>query len=333
MLSIYHDICKNIYNGNSMVLITVLNKEDAFRNFEAQMIVKDDFTTLGSVGGGLFEAIAIKMTKDVFDSRESIVTTLASDISCGFVPEVMLEYIDSSDEETLNYFSLITKNIETNKNFVMVTTICEDQSLNREIIFEEDYNSAGNFLREKLPAGSFSKLKFGVFRENKNITVVLPRQNRENAYIFGAGYIAQKLSQITSMLDFNTVILDDREEFANIERFPDADSIVVLKSFSSINQYINIDEKSYIIIVTRGHKDDTQVLGEVLRTNAKYIGMIGSRKKRDAAFNELMERGFKMEELKNVHVPIGLNINGKTPEEITVSIAAELVKIRRDKNE
>ncbi|MGE5628295.1 MAG: XdhC family protein [Solirubrobacterales bacterium] len=333
MLSIYHDICKSIYNGNSIVLITVLNKEDAFRNFEPQMIVKDDFTTIGSLGGGLFEAIAIKMTKDVFETRESIVTELDSDISCGFVPEVMLEYIDSTDEETLNYFSLIRENIEDNKNFVMITTINEDQSLNREIIYEENYNSSDNFLREKMPAGSFSKLKFGVFKEDNNITVVLPRQNRENAYIFGGGYIAQKLSKITSMLDFNTIILDDREEFANLERFPDADNIVVLKSFSNINQYINIDEKSYVIIVTRGHKDDTQVLGEVLRTNAKYIGMIGSRKKRNMAFKELMERGFKKEELNIVHAPIGLNINGKTPEEITVSIAAELVKVRRDKNE
>ena len=83
--------------------------------------------------------------------------------------------------------------------------------------------------------------------------------------------------------------------------------------------------------MTRGHRDDTEVLSQVIRSEAKYVGMIGSRKKRDAAYSELLGLGFLPGELEKVHSPIGININGKTPEEITVSIAAELVKVRREK--
>jgi xanthine dehydrogenase accessory factor len=147
-------------------------------------------------------------------------------------------------------------------------------------------------------------------------------------YIFGAGHIGQKLAQLTQFVGFRTVVLDDREEFANRELLGPVDRIVTLKSFDEAIEELNIDEESYLAIVTRGHIHDKTVLGQALRTRARYIGMIGSRKKRDATYAALTEEGFSAQDFTRVHSPIGLNIGGETPEEIAVSIVAELIRTR-----
>jgi len=339
MLSIYHEICKIINCGANIVLVTILNKNGTSpRDSGVKMIIKDDFSIIGTIGGGLFEAMTIKLSREVFESRAFVIkdfnhkngNQLNSDMICGFDLEVLIEYIDASDENVLMHFNMVREYLDLSRNFIIVTKFIKYSTIRRDILFEEDYYKLDCIFREKFSASRFSKLKFLTIEEDDELIVICPMFNVESVFIFGAGHIGQKLSQITKMLNFNTVILDDREEFANRERFPEVDNIIVLESFRNVERYINIRENSYIIIVTRGHVDDMEVLGEVLRSNAKYIGMIGSKKKRDATYKELIKRGFKEEELKKVHSPIGIDIKADTPEEITVSIAAELVKVRKD---
>jgi xanthine dehydrogenase accessory factor len=150
-------------------------------------------------------------------------------------------------------------------------------------------------------------------------------------YIFGAGHIGQKLAQLTKFVGFRTVVLDDREEFANRELLGSADRIVVLRSFDEAMKELDIDEESYLVIVTRGHVHDKTVLGQALRTRARYIGMIGSRKKRDATYEVLTKEGFTAEAFARVHAPVGLNIGAETPEEIAISIVAELIQARAER--
>jgi len=146
--------------------------------------------------------------------------------------------------------------------------------------------------------------------------------------IFGGGHISFTVARIGRMVDFRVVVIDDRPEFANAERFPDADETIA-DDISSAVQRLNINGSSYIVIVTREHKDDAQVLEWAAATRAAYVGMIGSRKKIQKIFSYLKTKGITQEQLDRVHSPIGLPIGAETPEEIAVSIMAEIIQVRR----
>jgi xanthine dehydrogenase accessory factor len=147
-------------------------------------------------------------------------------------------------------------------------------------------------------------------------------------FIFGAGHVAYQLAKLTGMVNFRTVVLDDRREFANRQRFPDADEVIVLENFDNAMKSVVIDPDAYIVIVTRGHSHDKTVLSQALTTDACYIGMIGSRAKRDTIYSQLEAEGVDPDDLSNVKSPIGLAIMAESPEEIAVSIIAELIQHR-----
>jgi xanthine dehydrogenase accessory factor len=147
--------------------------------------------------------------------------------------------------------------------------------------------------------------------------------------IFGAGHISLFLAKMGKMVGFRVVVIDDRPEFANRERFPEADEVIA-QDFPAAFARLTTNRTSYIAIVTRGHLQDETVLEWAVRTDAAYIGMIGSRNKNQTVFSRLQAKGVPEKGLKEVHAPIGLNINAKTPEEIAVSIIAEIIKARRE---
>jgi xanthine dehydrogenase accessory factor len=151
-------------------------------------------------------------------------------------------------------------------------------------------------------------------------------------FIFGGGHISFSLARIGKMVDFRVVVIDDRPEFANAERFPEADETIVGDMASVIPQ-LDINRSSYIVIVTRGHQNDAQVLEWAATTPAAYVGMIGSKRKVHAAFSYLKTKGITQEQLDRVHSPIGLPIGAETPEEIAVSIMAEIIQVRVRLNE
>ncbi|WP_027400424.1 XdhC family protein [Anaerovorax odorimutans] len=147
-------------------------------------------------------------------------------------------------------------------------------------------------------------------------------------YIFGAGHVGQALEPVLRYVDFSTVIIDDRPDFANRERFKDADKVMVIDSFLDAYKGIETDENSYIIIVTRGHEADYDVLKQTLDRKTAYIGMIGSKGKVADIYKRLKEDGFTQEQLDRVYSPIGLSIYAETPEEIAISIVGEMIKVR-----
>lgn len=146
-------------------------------------------------------------------------------------------------------------------------------------------------------------------------------------YIFGAGHISIPVSKIGKMLGFNVVIIDDRADFANKERFPEADKVIA-QDLDKLFPKLDINKLAYIVIVTRGHLHDEHVLEWAVKTDAGYIGMIGSKQKVSTLFNHLRSRGVPAEKLATVNAPIGLEIYSDTPEEIAVSIMAEIIKVR-----
>jgi xanthine dehydrogenase accessory factor len=147
-------------------------------------------------------------------------------------------------------------------------------------------------------------------------------------YIFGGGHIGLALTKMGKLCGFKVIVIDDRPEYANAERFPEADRTVV-SEYKDAFAAVKVDRSGYIVIVTHGHKGDAVALEGALATSAPYIGMIGSKKKVAATYNRLVEKGIPREELNRVHSPIGLDIYAQTPEEIAVSIMAEIISIRR----
>ena len=146
--------------------------------------------------------------------------------------------------------------------------------------------------------------------------------------IFGAGHISLALAKIGKLIGFKVAVIDDRSEFANQARFPEAD-LILTEDFNAAFSKLTINKSSYIVIVTRGHQHDEQVLELALGTEPNYIGMIGSHTKNKAVFSHLLARGIPQERLDQVHAPVGLEIQARTPEEIAVSIMAEVIKVRR----
>ncbi|MDY3954516.1 MAG: XdhC/CoxI family protein [Anaerovoracaceae bacterium] len=150
---------------------------------------------------------------------------------------------------------------------------------------------------------------------------------RTTAYIFGAGHVAQALEPILRYIGFETVVMDDRAQFANRERYPEAKEVIV-GDFEDAFKGIETDQDSYIIIVTRGHAADLTVLRQAVTKENAYIGMIGSRGKVKINLDQLASEGVSKKTLDKIYSPIGLEIYSETPEEIAISIAAEMIQVR-----
>ena len=147
-------------------------------------------------------------------------------------------------------------------------------------------------------------------------------------YIFGAGHVAYSLYKIAATAGFEVTVVDDRESYANQERFPEAREVIA-DDFDAVTARLGVPEGSYIVIVTRGHRDDMRVLRWAVNMRARYLGMIGSKRKTISIYKELEKEGIAAEKFAKVHAPVGLEIGAVTPEEIAVAIVAEMIAERR----
>lgn len=147
--------------------------------------------------------------------------------------------------------------------------------------------------------------------------------------ILGGGHVSRPTARIGKMLGFHVTVMDDREEFVTKEHFPDADERIT-GSFEELDKWIPVYENAYYVIVTRGHKGDTTCVRQIFSRPYAYLGMIGSKTKVKLTREKLLDEGFTAEQLDSLHAPIGLPIGGSLPEEIAVSIMAEIVQVKND---
>jgi len=147
-------------------------------------------------------------------------------------------------------------------------------------------------------------------------------------YIFGAGHVAYSLYKVAAMAGFEVTVIDDRESYANQERFPEAREVIA-DDFDAVTARLVPPEGSYIVIVTRGHRDDMRVLRWAINARARYLGMIGSKRKTISIYKELEKEGIPADKFAGIHAPVGLEIGAVTPEEIAVAIVAEMIAERR----
>jgi xanthine dehydrogenase accessory factor len=149
-----------------------------------------------------------------------------------------------------------------------------------------------------------------------------------HAFIFGAGHISKSLSKVATLAGFSTVVVDDREAFANAERFPEATAVHAAE-YEEVFPSLAINETSFVIIVTRGHRDDMRILKLAIGTPARYISMIGSKRKVLNVVKELEREGLPRAAFERIHAPMGLDIGAISPEEIAISVVAEMIAVRR----
>jgi xanthine dehydrogenase accessory factor len=254
---------------------------------------------------------------------------------CGGKTEILLDFLPVSGENR-GVSRQWQDAIRQGKDSYLLTHIKGDKAsfeiLGHAVLLPDGVIAGG----ASLTVADIEKLKPEL--HNVSHTAVLPLgdtrvvvdkiRKLKTLYCFGGGHVAVPTAHLAALVGFRVVVIDDRPEYANAERFPEADKISVVKEFNHAFNGLEIDADSYIVIVTRGHQYDRAVLEQSLRTNAGYIGMISSRRKREAIYKSLMSQGVKIERLDEVHSPIGIDIGGETPEEIAVSIVAELIKVR-----
>jgi xanthine dehydrogenase accessory factor len=350
MKDIYSEIVETLERREKVVLATLINRMgSAPRAVGAKYLVMADGTSVGSIGGGCVEAEVWQEAQKVMEKGKGRILhfELTSEqlaeggLICGGNIDIFLEPLR---EDFLNIYQEAARIRQKGGSAILATLVSVEGDLPKgwegsKILMKDSGEKVGSLsggvelekkiLGEVKVTAKEKKPKVLVFSsENRKTEVLLePVFSEPTVYIFGGGHISEQLAPLAKKVHFKVVVIDDREMFANQERFPEVDQVIV-SEFEKCFEQLSMDDFSYIVIVTRGHLYDGFVLEQAVRTNACYVGMIGSKKKVKTLYQNLMKKGISKEALKRVHAPIGLEINSETPEEIAVSIVAELIKVR-----
>ncbi|TWH48697.1 XdhC family aldehyde oxidoreductase maturation factor [Sporomusa sp. KB1] len=342
MKKLYQNLVRLLSSGENVVLATIFHSAgSAPRSAGAKMIVCADGSIIGTVGGGRVEADTIELAKEVLANHQSVI--LPFDLTgadaaglgmiCGGKGEILLDYLDAANSDNRLIYEAILATMDKAQKAWLMTELSSQSVAGRtrqQCLVMQDGTIIGNFhcepeFMEKMSSGP-AKISIHADAKENRIFIVDPIRTISTVYLFGAGHVSQQIAKLTEMVGFVTVVIDDRPAFANRERFP-LSEIMVVDNFECMAK-LPIDQDSYLVIVTRGHLHDRTVLEQALETEAGYIGMIGSKKKRDHLYKILQEQGVSAAKLQQVYSPIGIDIYAETPEEIAVSIVAELIKAR-----
>ena len=343
MKKICEEAIKLLENGDSFVQATILTSSGSVpRGKGACMLVLQDGSIIETVGGGALEAGIMKAAPEMHEKKRSIVIDMVLDgndavatgMICGGSATVLVDYIDAKNPGNLEFFKALLSAINKGeKAYIAFAPPTNDSTATRfQCLMPINADPRGISGIDENVLESLHTGRYHIFTRTENRLIYFLRVGTEGtAYIFGAGHCGEKLAPVLTSLGFSTVIIDDRAEFANARRFADADEIIVPESMDIPFDSIAWNENSYIIIVTRGHKHDELVLRHSLKTNAGYIGMIGSDRKRESVYSNLLADGYTQSDLDRVTSPIGLDIGAETPEEIAISIAGQLIDVRAKK--
>jgi xanthine dehydrogenase accessory factor len=306
------------------------------------MIIHGDGNISGTIGGGWVEAQVQKQAIDLFERREGAIIrefTLDSkryadmDMVCGGNVTLLIEYLPANGDN-INLFSKFLAILSNNKNGFMVSRLKKEKSgnftLERSIISDREQTGAfplGEETVVRLSEQAELMRSPGLITIDDGTFFVEPARFNGVLYLLGAGHLAVETAKLALHTGFKTVVMDDRGTFANKERFPGS-RVHVVEGFENCFASFSIGHGCYIVIMTRGHLYDQILLEQSLHTPATYIGMIGSRSKRKIIYDYLLSQNVSQEQLNRVHAPIGLSIGAQTPEEIAVSIVAELIQVR-----
>ncbi len=259
------------------------------------MLLREDMSAEGTLGGGCVEAEVRRRACELLRNEESLLATFQLDHDYGW-------------EDGLICGGTMR---------VAIESICSSEQALAHV-------SAAERLERGEPATVPIRVKNGEAWEQYDLHIEAPAR----LIIAGAGHVGAEVARLAVGLDFDVTVVDDRSDFATPERLPPPIETAT-GDIEKVLREMGIDSNTFVVIVTRGHKHDEQALHAVIGSSARYIGMIGSRRKIKVIFDDLEALGVKKQEIKRVHAPIGLSIGAVTVPEIAISIVSQLVKVRR----
>lgn len=331
MMDVFEGLENCLAQGKKAAVATVVSKTGAApREIGAKMLIGGDGRYFGTIGGGCVDAEASQHARMVMQAEipmllsYSMNGTVAEEegMICGGTVEILVEPVLPRHIPVWREVGELMKH---GGDALLVTRYTPDTF--SKTLFKRDGSYSGD-----APGTAPEELEHYPDAKRlviKNGVLVEPLLRPEFLYVFGAGHISQFVAKIAALVDFRVVVIDDRWSFANKERFPEAEEIVV-DDFYHVVDKLSLTGADYAVVVTRGHKHDATVLEKVLEKPAKYVGMIGSRRKTKLVFDHLIAKGVSEETLAKVSAPIGLDIGSETPQEIALSIVAQLVQARRN---
>ena len=316
----------------TVALVTIIDKSgSAPRLPGSKMFVEEDGTLHGTIGGGRMEYTVHEAATRVAGGAVPVLTEFDmrgsgadgdTDMVCGGIQLVLIERLTPDMtpmfEQAMDCFLDGAKGVWT-------IDISDPEHPVRSFI---------DMRRNNPPAADIDFKAIMRRRTTQLIkvadtsVVIDPLPKCGTVVLIGGGHVSKEVARLASYVDFDVVVCDDRREFSNMDRFPMARSTHVIKDFRNLFQTIGQEEDYYLLIITRGHSYDQEALGQALLTPARYIGMIGSRSKRNITYSNLRDQGFTDADFARVHCPVGLSIGSETPREIAVSILAELIAAR-----
>jgi len=332
MQNYFNLIIERLEQGKSLASLTVIEQDGSTpRGSCSKMLVeKGQEGTVGiwgHIGGGLLEEKAMEGAVETirdglprimdFDLNEEM--QARDEMLCRTNKvKVLAELFSPVD---LDFFLNYQEEWKLRKQvFVSINLADGTRRLLNEAVAEPDRALIKKVVKKRSSCSVSHKSK-EYFIEYKP---VVPR-----LILVGGGYVGLCTAKIMNMTGFELVVIDDHQDYSNQSRFPEAEAVMVKQEYKDCFADVDVDQDSYIVILTYNHQNDCTALAQALRTKAGYIGMIRSRAKRDIIYEALQEQGFSKTELERVHCPIGFPIKAETPQEIAVSIAAELIAVRR----
>jgi len=344
MGAMFHEIHQALLDGQELAVATIIGDRGSTpRTSGSKMIVYRNGGITGTIGGGAVEGDVIQRAMRLFETRGAQIVSYdlsrnanlhRMDVICGGRMQVLIEHVPAH-EKNIELYNAAQEEISMSRSFFWIGKITDDRTQlkvehailkarNEYIGPPQAEQAMRRLVESKVPiaAGCY-------FSQNRDHSYVIESiRPPDTLFLFGAGHVAKEIAALGQKVGFRIVVADDRAEFANTDRFPDADEILVRPGFTEVFNGFQTHPGDFVVIVTRGHRFDREVLAQALQTQAGYIGMIGSRRKRETIYRELMDQGVSPGVLEQVHCPIGLSINAETPAEIAVSVVAQLIHLR-----
>ena len=336
-------------HGGQAAMSTIISSKGSLPMSEkSKMLVTPEGKIIGTVGGGCLEADVWTEARRVMEEGKSHIQQFIltekyageSGLNCGGVVEILTEPLPEAGGEM---FRAVLELKDKGRRGALVTILTDHPNYpdgRRKVLLCDDGSVVGSLGDATLEAFAAERgwdvlqgEKFAVvdYQTDAGDTLQLfmePILPTPTVYVFGGGHVSFFIVQAAKLAGFKVKVIDDRPAFASKERFPQADEAIVME-LDDVRDAFDFGQDDYVILVTRGHQHDQQILEQIYDCDARYVGMIGSKSKISKMWKRLEAKGIEASYLERVHAPIGLNIGADNPEEISISVVAELIMERR----
>lgn len=335
MKKLFNEIYNCISQGENVVLATIVAHSGSTpRGAGARMMIRENGQIMGTIGGGAVEYKAQQLASEVLKEKRSYIKGFklspnqVADLGmiCGGDVIVYFQFIEGNDAANIALIKKIVELCHRDEDSWIITDITDEAAWSMGV-YSDSQGLLGltGLLKDDIAPMLGNRSIITTQQGKRYYTEPLIRAGR--VCIFGGGHIAQELVPVLSHLGFPCLVMDDREQFANKKLFPQAESVLI-GDFGHISSSVVIRPTDYIVIMTRGHQFDYIVQVQALKSQACYIGVIGSSQKIAAVTKKLFEEGFTQKDIDRIYTPIGTSIKAESPAEIAISIAGELICVR-----